>query len=173
MVFRAPLSRCLGGSTPYLWCTMRRIGMVSIAVFLLIGCSSGPEKSVVKGSISYKGQPVNGAMLFLYPITATEDVNPTTIPVTQEGTFSTDGVLLGDYKVVVRPSSGSAGRGPAVIMKGVSSEKAAEAKQKLDQLQKTVPPTIRFPEKYKTLSSSDLTCTIGKGEQTLTLELKD
>ena len=71
----------------------------------------------MKGTITYKGQPVNGALLKLYP-TSGGDIY-TAIPVGPDGAFSTADVPPGDYKIVVERRHGyerhappSAGHGP-------------------------------------------------------------
>ncbi len=97
---------------------MRRSVLVTIGLLLLTGCGpAGHGKGIVKGTITYKGQPVNGATLLLYPAAGGDIYTP--IPVGQDGAFSTADVPLGDYKVVVQGSTGtngmpppSAGRGP-------------------------------------------------------------
>jgi hypothetical protein len=146
---------------------MRRIVPVLIVALLLAGC--GPKrgsKAVVSGTVTYKGRPVNGAALLLYPASAGK-AETVTIPVSQEGTFHTADVPPGDYKIVVQPSAGTSG--PST--RGMSEAKKAEMKAKLDEMK--TPATIPIPKKYQDRLSSDLKCTVATGEQTLTLELKD
>ena len=59
------------------------------------------------------------------------------------------------------------------IPKGMDPAKAEEMKQKFQQAHKEA-PTIAFPIKYKSSSTTDLKCTITQGKQeSLNLELKD
>jgi hypothetical protein len=129
---------------------MRRIVAVAVVLLLLVGCGPKGKKGAVTGTVTYKGQPVNNAALLLYP--ASGGNNPITVPVTQEGTFSASDLPPGEYKVVVQ---GSAAQGAA--------SGAAMATK----------PTIQFPNKYKQLTSTDLKCTVAKGQETVNLDLKD
>jgi hypothetical protein len=146
---------------------MRRIITASVGLILLAGCgTSGSPKATVKGTVTYGGKPVNGCALVLYP--TAEDGNSILIPVTQEGTFQTDSVPAGDYKIVIQPATVNP---DMYSTTGLSPEKAAEVKQKSQSLQ--VKPTIPYPDKYKDRLKTDLNHTFTKGEQTLPLELKD
>jgi len=145
---------------------MRRIITVSVGLLLLVGCGTKHSGGVLMGTVTYKGQPVNGAVLALIP--ASGEGNGVNIPVTQEGTFRTSDVPPGEYKIVVQGSGGS----PTLSLKGMSPAKQAEAKEKLAKLGETK-PTIPFPAKYKSHLTTDLKCTVAQGEQTLPLELKD
>jgi hypothetical protein len=156
---------------------MIRIVILSIALLPLIGC--GPKRTLrggaVSGKITYKGQPVNGALLRFYPIPGPDPEVPP-IAVKQDGTFLASTIPPGDYKIVVEPSQGPPrGMGGGMPpMQGMDPAKAAEMKQKLTQVQGEMPaPTIPFPNKYKRLDTTDLKQTIVQGEQTMDLELKD
>jgi hypothetical protein len=144
---------------------MRRFLAVSLGLLLLVGCGGrGSRAGVVTGTLTYKGRPVNGAALFLHP--AGED-EPILIPVTEEGTFRTSDVPPGEYTVVVEGTPGT----PGPPTQGMSPEKLAQAKEKLGNM--GTPPTIPFPNKYKSVKTSDKKVTVAAGEQTLNLELTD
>jgi hypothetical protein len=145
---------------------MRRIAVVSLGLLLLVGCGGkGSKTGVVTGTITYKGQPVNGAALFLHPPGGGD---PILIPVSQEGTFSSSDVPPGEYKVVVQ---GTAGAAPAPL-KGMPPEKQAEAKKKLEAMQ--TPATIAYPDKYKNLATTKLTLSVVAGQdKPVKLELED
>jgi hypothetical protein len=116
----------------------------------------------VSGTITYKNQPVNGATLLLYP--SAGGSSTVSIPVGQDGTFRTNDVPTGDYKIVVQPDPGNPGP--------PTKDLPPDMKQKAEALK--VPPTIPIPEKYKTKEKTDLPpLSVAKGEQRLTLELKD
>jgi hypothetical protein len=149
---------------------MRRIVTILIVTLVLIGC--GPKRGktgVVSGTVTYKGQAVNGAALLLYP-SGGDTANPITIPVTQEGAYSITDVPAGEYKIVVQGTAGSQQASP-MSMKNVPPEKMAEMKEKLAKM--NTPATIRFPDKYKDLRTTDLKCTINDSKQTQNLELTD
>ncbi|HBI43003.1 MAG TPA: hypothetical protein DDY78_09115 [Planctomycetales bacterium] len=136
---------------------MRRIVLVSVAFLLVVGCGpSGSSKGVVKGTITYNGKPVNAVAILLYPSVDKEAVS-ISVPVTQDGAFNSDDVPVGDYHIVIKPSNA-----PKNMTPGTNSSPGGPT------------PTIPFPDKYKEIKSTDLTCSVKTGDQTpLKLELKD
>ena len=144
---------------------MWRFVILALALAPLVGCGSKKDdKILVKGTITYKGQPVNGAGLVLYPTTG----NSVSIPVTQEGTFEATNIPEGDYTVVVQPATGNSG---VPSMKGMDSAKAAEMKSKIEAMKSI--PTITIPKKYTDRSKSDLKLTVSKTNPTVDLVLTD
>src|SRR5947209_6010990 len=134
---------------------MRVLLIASIGCLILAGCSQGPPKGALTGTVKYNNQPVNGATLFLEPSGGTGA--PFAIPVSQEGTFSIQGVPAGDYKIRIEGSEGA----KAPSTKGMTQEQIAKMKDRLDALE--TKPTIPFPDKYKQTSTSGLSYTVKKG----------
>jgi hypothetical protein len=150
---------------------MRRI-FVSLVLLSLMACGSKRDQGgIVSGKITYKGQPVNGAMLHLTPLPGPGP--EIAVPVTQEGTFHTSNIPPGEYKVVVEPSQPPQARNMPTIPKTADPAKQEEMRQKLQQMQGNDAPTIPFPRKYQNTVSTDLKCTIKAGDQALNLELTD
>jgi hypothetical protein len=145
---------------------MRRIAIVVVVAFVAVGCNvSKLPKGTLSGSITYKGQPVNGGTLQLISTSGGSEAAP--IPIAQDGTFKAADVPAGDYKAVVQPSEGY--KGPPA--KGMSPEMQAKMKGNSDFNQTG---TIPIPEKYKKPETTDLTLTVNKsGETKVNLELKD
>jgi hypothetical protein len=144
------------------------VGMLFLAV--LIGCGSRAKKAgTVSGTLTYKGQPLNNAALLLYPAADTS-ANPLTIPVGEGGSFRISDLPMGDYKVVVQGTEGSS-EVSSMSLKNIPAEKLAEVKAKLDRM-KTV-ATIKFPNKYKDVKTTPLTCKITGSDETMNLELTD
>ena len=136
-------------------------------LILLAGCGGKPTASgVLKGKISYKGQPVNNAALQLIQTTGQGDM--INVPVNQEGTFSVGSVPAGEYIVVVIPSSGGS---PMHMPKDLDSSMKEQAQAKVEASKTTA--TIAIPEKYKLRLKTDLRLTVTGGEQTQNFELKD
>jgi|SRR5579884_1599438 len=153
---------------------MKRAILVSIGLVLVMGC--GTKKNTggsVTGKITYNGQPVNRATLFFHPTSGEgQDIGVTS---TDEGTFSAANIPPGEYKIYVQPAHlpPNAEKGKQ-IPKGIDPAKAEEMKKKLQQMGGQAAPTITFPDKYKKVGTTDLTCTITDGKkENLNLELKD
>jgi hypothetical protein len=145
---------------------MRKCGVLAVCLLALVACSEQNKKSVfLSGSITYKGQPVNGGSLKLFSASAAGE--PYTIPIDQEGKFRIADVPEGEYKAVVQPSAGMTPN----IPKGLDPGKMAEAKEKSELMKQ--PPTIPIPDKYKDRLKSTLTITVKKGEPDIKLELTD
>jgi hypothetical protein len=121
---------------------------------------------VVSGKITYKGQPLAGAALLLYP-TSGGVTEPITIPVTNEGDFRITDMPPGEYKVVVQGTQGAVD----VDLSMIPPDKRAEIKEKLNP--QNIPPTIPFPNKYKSERTTPLKCEITETSQTLDFVLTD
>jgi hypothetical protein len=145
---------------------MRRVTLVLIGALVLVGCNTSKvPKGSLKGTIAYKGQPINGGSLLLHGT----DGNgiEVTIPVAQDGTFSSTEVPVGEYKVVVEPNPG----GTPFDTTGMTPEQKEKMKEQI-QASKT-PGTIKFPEKYQKLETTDLTVKVAKGQTSVELRLND
>ncbi len=151
---------------------MLRTVTVSVGLLLLVGCGSSANKGLLEGTIKYKGEPVNGATLMLYPAAGADaNTTPISITVTQEGTFNAADVPAGEYKIVVRGAG--AATDASKMMRGMPADKQGEAGQKFQQAYGGAKPTIAFPNKYKDYTTTDLKCTVGKGKQKVDLVLTD
>jgi hypothetical protein len=116
------------------------------------------------GSVTYKGQPVNGAALLLHPTGGGEAI---VIPVAQDGTFKSADIPQGDYKVVVEGTEGQ----PGPPTDRMSPKQLAKASEKLSKL--STPPTIPFPDNYKSAQTTPLTLSVRGGQQTENFVLTD
>jgi hypothetical protein len=143
-------------------------------VLVIAGCGGKSSQGILAGKVIYNGQAVNGGAIALHPAGEHEKVakggkgEAILIPLNQEGMFRSGDVPLGEYKVVVQPSKGTASQPPKELAEKMKAEDKArwEAKQK--------PETIKIPEKYTKLGpGNDLTISVKEGETTVTLELKD
>ena len=83
------------------------------ALLLLVGCGpAGHGKGIVKGTITYKGQPVNGAPLKLYPAYQGGDIYIGDSRRTRTAPSARADVPPGDYKIVVQGATGTNGMPP-------------------------------------------------------------
>jgi hypothetical protein len=149
----------------------RRHAAAGRVLFVLALCAlagTGCKKNKggdVKGTVTYHGKPVNGATLKFFPSFGP----PQVVTVDQQGKFRGVGIPLGKAKVTVTGSKGDSGKG------GKRGYDPAKVKDRppsgMDM--KPIPPTIDFPEKYKDVKTTDLTCTITDKKQTVEFVLKD
>lgn len=146
---------------------MKRLIALSLGLLVMMGC--GTKRESLSGKVTYKGQTVNNVSLHFYPIDGkSPDIS---IPVLDDGTFRATGIKPGEYKVVVTPPPQMDDM--AAKMKGMKGPKADEAKRLLEQNKAETKTTIPFPKKYQNIIESDLKCTIGGGQETVNLEMKD
>jgi hypothetical protein len=139
------------------------IGLLVLAV--VIGCGpKRPKVGVVTGKITYKGDPVNGASLLLYPASGAK-ADPIVIPVSQEGDFRIADVPEGEYKIVVQGTAGA----KEAPMKNIPKGKEEEVKKMLEKM--NTPATIPFPDKYKKAETTTLKCSVTKEDRTQDLDL--
>ena len=79
----------------------RRLLILSAAVAVAAGCG-GPDRTVVRGEVTYRGQPVADGEVRLYPKAGTEA--PMTGGLVRDGRYAVEargGVLPGTYRVEV------------------------------------------------------------------------
>src|SRR5262249_49397884 len=101
------------------------IGLLMLGV--LVGCGpKRPKIGVVSGKLTYKGRPLSGAALLLYPPNDS-DANPLNISVDQEGNFRIADIPTGEYKIVIEGTEGAV----QADLRNIPPEKLAEVKEKL------------------------------------------
>jgi hypothetical protein len=148
---------------------MRPITRVFVGLLLaavLVGCGPKGRSGAVSGKITYKAQPVNDAALLLY---SGEAVQPITIPVTSDGSFTIRDVPQGEYKIVVQGAEGEGS--DAMLLQHLPKDKREQMEKMMAE--RAARKTIPFPEKYKDLKTTDLKIEISDKSRTLNLELKD
>lgn len=116
------------------------------SLFAIVGCSggtSGPAPSMVAGSVTLAGKALSdGTVSFSSPGTG----NGAIAKLGAEGKFVVSGgVVPGDYRVTVTPPTPTPDN--------------------------PTPPASDIPEKYRSETTSDLTCKITGGSNTLKFEL--
>jgi hypothetical protein len=138
---------------------------VCIALAVLAGCG-GRSDVEVAGNVTYKGAPVSGGMLTLYPASGPS----VPIPLHADGTFDTTGAPLGQVGVAVETDSPlaaqvgapAAGATPpsGVPLPGGTQGSAA-------------PPGVKIPSKYKDPKTSGLSWEIKAGANSKAFDLTD
>ena len=132
--------------------TARALAMVgaSLALTALFGCGGDSNKATLSGKVTYKGAPVPGGTLTLYP----ESGPAYPISLHADGTFSVSDVPVGPMGVGIDTG------GPAA---------AASAGPGMSNL----PPHVDVPLKYKDPKTSHLTWDVKGGHNTKEFDLSD
>jgi hypothetical protein len=124
----------------------------SVVCLLLLtaGCGSDSSRTLVEGKVTYKGQTVGEQTLVLHSQGNQGEFFTHKIPISADGTFSSQGPAPGTYKVVIEQS--------LAAQEGV---KPAGGK------------AAAVPQKYRLVESTDLTWDIHAGENKKDIELTD
>ena len=134
--------------------------LLPVALLLLSGCGdSGPDKAIVSGKVSYRGEPVRDGRIRFVPIEGTK--GPASGAVIRDGSYAAKaigGVPLGKLRVEIKayrqPSSASRREGPTGP----------------DLVLKTETLVQYLPPKYNRQSELTVTLEAG-GQQTRDFEL--
>ncbi|QDT29403.1 hypothetical protein Enr10x_47560 [Gimesia panareensis] len=132
---------------------------------LLTGCGGGaegerPNRTPVSGTVTYNGEPVEGASISFVPVDQTKGQNANGLTdnagLFQMGTFEgTDGVVAGEYTVMITQFE------PAEV-----SQALPEDDPNYDPNPKPQPPPENLlPEKYASADNSGLTVTVEDGKE--------
>ena len=142
-----------------------------VALLSIAGCSGAnhPATAPVSGTLKYKGSPVEGATVIFSPAAGGR---PATGHTDAQGHYAlsmfdeNDGAVPGDYQVTVAKSE---------IARPTMTD--TERNTYIQDHQGVPPPQAPskslLPEKYLSVSSSDLKATVKPGDNDIPLELKD
>lgn len=133
------------------------------------GCSGGkpplPSTTPVTGTVTYNGQPLEGASVVFVPkdVTAGKTASATTdaqgkfeLTTFVAGTTQAKGAMPGDYKVTV----GKSEAGPAMTMPEYGKATAPSAPSVGAKEGGATPPKSAIPERYADPDKSQLTATV-------------
>ncbi len=126
-----------------------RLLFLGLALLLIAGCSNSeapyvPELVPVTGTLTYKGQPIPGAIVAFHPADATDFAEAAFAETDSQGRFS---LLMQDYGSGAMPG---------------------------DHVVTVMRPTGGIPEKYKTKQSTPIRATVEDKEQNeILLKLED
>jgi hypothetical protein len=135
-------------------CLLVACACAAAAVFA--GCGDTSNKSSISGKVTYQGAPVTGGM-----ITATggKDLSMT-IVINPDGTFMSQDVPPGSYKIAVSTDSVA----PASAMPGGGKDYPAPGGA-------SAAKKVMIPDKFKNPETSGITWTVKSGSQTLPIDL--
>jgi hypothetical protein len=177
-----------------------RIAIVLFGVMCIgvVGC--GASVGDVSGKVTYKGNPLKGGIVTLINDEAKKSFTGT---INEDGTFSLTKVTTGDYKVLVdteslKPQVGGGSGGPPMGMPpgapGAGGDIYSAAKSGkidvkaggssgpppgvgyasgFDTMAANAAKYIKIPSKYSKQETTDLTIKVGRGSNTLNIDLKD
>ncbi len=155
--------------------------ILCLAVAVITGCkkASGSRPGLVKasGTVSYKGAPIEGAILEFYPAEDAPANSNAAGRTDEKGVFNLmtdkpgDGVLPGKYKVVVKKTDITVASKPAASSSKGSGDKKED---EMTSDKKKAPPKNLLPEKYSVRTKTPLEIEIpAKGASDLKINLED
>ena len=116
-------------------------------LFVAVGCDSGPQTGTLTGTVTFNGQPYEDAAVMFIDMQSGQAAGT---DIQSGGQFAiTDPMPLGTYNVYLAPKS---------VPDEVDQPQAV-------MMDKTV------PQKYWNESTTDITVTVGEGENTAAIEL--
>jgi hypothetical protein len=149
-------------------------GLLFSSGFLLVaGCSSSPPAATLSGNVTYKGRPVTGGSIWLYPKETLGGKYPPKYSGTirPDGTFTLTGVPLGSMIVTIDTKSvKDFGSAAALDSGGVD----AAMKGKMMAKPGGGPVYVAIPDKYSDPKTSGLTWDVTGGvKENHDFDLKD
>ncbi len=159
--------------------------VLSALLLLAAGCGPAHPASTVSGKVTYKGEPLNGGTIKLYP-----DVTPTAggydnsflIAIKPDGTFTATNVPTGKMTVTIetQPPHVRGQNGPKIdptthLPEGMKPPPDFDPSQ-VKAAPGAAPPATNLmviPSKYANPRTSGLTWDIQPGKQTKDFELTD
>jgi hypothetical protein len=155
-----------------------RIG-VSFAVFmaLMIGCSTAVAPAKVKGTVTYKGQPLKGGTIAFH----TEDKGSYGGSIGTDGNYEISDVPIGTMKVTVETESLNRKAAPSYPKGGKAATNMAAERMAAEKKAGTTIASsseakehyVKIPAKYADKNLSGLVETLETGSQVKNIELKD
>ncbi len=157
-----------------LWIRMGGFVLLASAFFVSAGCTD-PYKArgVVKGQVTIGGKPLNaGTVSFV-----TKDNRSGSATIDAKGNYVMGDAPIGDVQATVTvPKMG----GMAAMGHGAQPKQPAGMPEMKPPDGSGGPPApaidptkmVQIPDKYGSVDSSGLTYKVGKGEQTINIELK-
>ena len=136
-----------------------------LALAALAGCGDG-SKATVSGKVTYKGAPVTGGTLTLYPSSGT----PYPVNIGTNGTFNVGDAPVGTMGVAINTDNVPTTAGYQ-MSPGVTPPKDMPAPPQMDT--SNMPKKVVIPQKYGDPKTSGLTWDVKGGKNTKDFDLTD
>ena len=133
------------------------------------GCGGDSGKATVTGKVAYKGAPVTGGTLTLYP--ADGPAYPITI--NPDGTFNISGAPIGAMGVGIKTDNAGSAGFPAMPSGRTPPKDAVMPQNQKDYDMSKMGKKVDIPAKYNDLKTSGLTWDIKAGKNTKDFDLAD
>ena len=145
--------------------------VAALTVFLcltaLTGCGDS-SKAAVSGKVTYKGAPVTGGTLTLYPTSGT----PFPVNINANGTFNASDAPIGQMGVSISTDNVVSFQGYQ-MPPGVQPPKDVNSPAQPNIDTSNAPKKVEIPAKYKDPKTSGLTWDVKGGKQSKDFELTD
>jgi hypothetical protein len=148
----------------------RLLLLLPLALVLVLGCTSNPRSAAkISGSIKYKGQPVTGGTVTIYP----KEGGAYAATLEKDGTYMTGGLPVGEVVVTVETESINPNR-PKPSQYGGRGGGASPAPKDAPAAPAEPAGTyVKIPAKYNNKESSKLTATLKSGNNPQDFDLTD
>jgi hypothetical protein len=139
--------------------------VLAVGLVLLLSlavAAAKPASSVVKGSVTYKGQPITGGTIAFHPARG----KPVKASLEADGTYYAKNVPVGEVKVTIETESLRAKGNPKAKAKPPDKDKPKDKDSK--------PPVyVAIPKKYADVETTPLRLKVKGGKQTADFKLED
>jgi hypothetical protein len=147
------------------------------------GCNTGPASGTVSGKVSYKGAPLKGGTVMVFP--TGEGKNPVSAEIKEDGTYTAEKVPTGPAKLSVETESLKPpmvmGQGPAGGGGSAGKKYQPPPPDPKVKTEPYAPPDpserakryVKIPEKYSNPDSSGLTTMVKTGNNEFNIEIVD
>jgi hypothetical protein len=146
-----------------------------LSLAFLFGCGSSKKESIVRGKVTYKGNPVTAGTVTFNR--TGENKAGVSFPLRSDGTYEGGGVPPEEMVITIETESANPNRAKA---SGQQEKYRGQYEEMMKKKGPGGPPAPEFsgtyvpiPKKYGDVATSPFKCTLTKGKNELDFDLKD